>query len=220
MKVKTLGWVVVSLVMLSFGCNTQEPVASAEEPAPEEGKGDSFTQAGPASDSCPDPSTLSRPEFDTCRGADGRFVASECCMVRCTNTWVNEDLNGDLFEEGYGSAFEVDEEGFPMVDGDSTETMIELVPFRESDAQTELKVGQMRFEEEEDATFEMRVEDNGDTAIRVWRATRHNGDIFEFRVLDEPRLGILMYQDADDQSGRMRHYSTSDCRDGNEPPFF
>ena len=197
-----------------FGCNSENDKPTAQSPTG--GKDDSFGASIP-SETCPDPSTLSRPEWDACRDEGGETVDSECCIVRCTNVWVNYDLNSGLFEEGFGSAFDFDPDGYGMTDGSSTETMVELVPMDSGDPQYEVSLGQRSYNSDEE-TVEQSVGRGGDSDYRAFNVTTEGCDEFEFRAFDEPRIGILMYKGEGED--RWQHYSTSDCRPGNSPPYF
>lgn len=207
---------VVLVLMFTMACDTGKDSETASAVEPTGGKSDSFGASAP-SESCPDPSTLTRPEFDTCRGEDGRFVDSNCCFIRCTNVHVDLDINGGLFEEGYGSAFDIDPRGGEtLTDGSSNETMIELAPLRDG-PQTEITLGQRRFDSDE-LEITSSIEDGTEGGIRVYDFTSNSGDEFQVRLFDEPQVGVLMVKEEGDD--RLRHYSTFDCRPGAEPLSF
>ena len=211
-------WCVLGFVLLfATACDTDKDAERPTAVEPVDGKGDAFGSGSPSSD-CPDPSTLTRPEFDSCRGEDGRFVNTECCLIRCTNVHVDLDINGGLFEEGYGSAFDIDPRGGEtLTDGSSNETMIELAPLDADGPQTEITLGQRRFDSD-DLEITSSIEDGTEGGIRVYDFTSNSGDEFQVRLFDEPQVGVLMVKEEGDD--RLRHYSTFDCRPGAEPLSF
>ncbi len=70
-------------------------------------------------------------DWGYCRLPNGRFANHSCCelqqaeALRCTVVWVNPYVNGQLFEEGFGSVYDIDPDyGYNMTDSDADEVVI------------------------------------------------------------------------------------------------
>lgn len=129
-------------------------------------------------------------------------------MDRCNVVWVNEDINANLWEEGLGSIYDIDDEGYSYADSDSTQVYIEATPGARS-----LRIGQASFREtdgdsievvesDEYITYVVRpAEDDDHYSVRIFRAA-NDAEI--------PGIGTILFHDAGDTVGEQ--LVIMDCR--------
>jgi hypothetical protein len=129
-------------------------------------------------------------------------------MDRCNIVWVNEDINANLWEEGLGSIYDIDDEGYSMADGGSIELFIEPTA-----GQRSIRIGQASFDESEGDTIEVvdadefltyvvrPAEDDDYYSVRIFRAA-NDAEI--------PGIGMVLFHDAGAAAGEQ--LAIIDCR--------
>jgi hypothetical protein len=135
-------------------------------------------------------------------------IADVAKMDRCNNVWVDEGINANLWEEGLGSIYDIDDEGYSTTDGDSVQTFIDLTP-----GEAYIRIGQASFSEadgdsievvetDEHVTYVVRpAEDDDFYSVRIFRAA-NDAEI--------PGIGTVLFHDAGDPEGQQ--LVVLDCR--------
>jgi len=141
------------------------------------------------------------------RGATGR--ALECVVVR-----VNESLNAGVLEEGLGSIYDFDEEGYPGADGDSLEVSV-------ARAEGKARIGQRGFDAADGDLIEAIDEEprfNTDVHFLSTRLrARDDQAVYTVRVFSNSRLGVVLYQDS--EAAEKETLAALDCRGTAVPTF-
>jgi hypothetical protein len=144
--------------------------------------------------------------------ADGDDEDLDCLVV-----WVNEDLNGDLFEEGFGSVYDIDEEGYLGMDEDSIDVGVRAT----DDGGLQAELGQTYYDAEDGARVKQiseTPESNKDIEFESYEIHQaDSAEIFTIRVFSDTRLGVVLYRadkDADQQT-----LARIDCRGLERPAF-
>jgi hypothetical protein len=129
-------------------------------------------------------------------------------MDRCNVVSVDYELNSDLFEEGLGSIYDIDDEGNPQTDGSSLNVrLVATAGKREVDiGQVGLsQTGGDGIEIEESDDWVDYVVDSGDSSevftVRIFRAA-NDAEI--------PGIGVVLYQKT--ASAAPQQYAVIDCR--------
>jgi hypothetical protein len=155
-----------------------------------------------------------------CRGLDQPDHEGEPVTAAdhdCDVVWVDEGLNAHLLEEGLGSLYDFDEEGFPQADEDSTSVSVET-----SGGELFVRVGQMSFRPEDGDRIEVVEEEpefNDDTGFQTVTAQLSGSeDIYKVRIFTASQLGVVLHQEGAD--GEATQLATIDCRGLDRPDLF
>lgn len=153
-------------------------------------------------------------------GADGERLATLDCrgaldveppdddvskMSSCNVVWVDDELNASTLEEGLGSIYDVDDDGFPEADGDATSVDIS--------SEREITIGHHGFSEADGDVI--AVEDADDYLTYVIRP-KGNDEVFSVRIFRHANdagiagIGVVIYQNT--ASARDEQLAVLDCR--------
>lgn len=155
-----------------------------------------------------------------CRGLDQPDFEGEPVTAAdhdCDVVWVDEELNGGLLEEGLGSLYDFDDEGFPQSDEDSTSVSVET-----SGDAVEVRVGQMRWSAEDGddvKAIDEGPELNDDTGFQSFAVTPSGSEeTYKVRIFTASRLGVVLFQESG--SAEPQQLATIDCRGLDRPELY
>ena len=134
-------------------------------------------------------------------------------MDSCNVVWVDYSLNSDLFEEGLGSIYDIDDEGNAMTDGDSRG--VRLVA---TSGKREVDIGQVGFSQVGGDKIDVKKSDDFVDYVVVDGSSSEVFTVRIFRAANDaeiPGIGLVLYQKS--ASADPQQYAVIDCRGIEQP---